>query len=101
MQLIYKDEQIKLNRDQSALTAIFEKVSKLIGQKDTVFSHLVIDGIDVYENHEVYINNKISQIMKIEIITKSVKEMIWETMESVQEYLERAVPALKELIDES
>lgn len=101
MQLKYNDEQIELERDASALNAIFEKVSELIEQKDTIFSHLVIDGVDVYEGHEAYINERVSEIMNIEIITKSTKEMIWETMVSVHEYLERAVPALTELIDGS
>src|SRR5690625_5175342 len=99
MELKYNEEQIELKREVSALTAIFEKVSELIGQKDTVFSHLVIDGVDVYEEHEAYMNERINEIMNIEIVTKSTKEMIWETMVSVHEYLERAVPALNELVD--
>lgn len=101
MQLIYKDEQIELVRNKSALTAIFEKVTELIEQKDTVFSHLIIDDEDVYENHEAYINEKINTIMRIEIVTRSTNEMIWETMESIREYLERAIPALTELVEGS
>lgn len=101
MQLTYNDKQIELERDASALNVIFNKVSELIEQQETVFSHLVIDGVDVYEEHEAYIKEQISEIMNIEIITKSMKEMIWDTMVSVHEYLERAVPALKELVDKS
>lgn len=101
MKLIYKDKHIELERDASSLNIIFKKVSELIEKKDTVFSHLVIDGVDVYEDHEAYINERINELMNIKIITKSTKEMIWETMASVYEYLERAVPALTELIDGS
>lgn len=101
MQLLYKDEQIELKKDQSAFTIILEKVNELIEDKDVNFSHLIIDGVDVYENHETYINHRMNEIMQIEIVTRSTKEMIWETMESVHEYLERAVPALKELVDKS
>lgn len=101
MQLIYKDEKNELKRDTSALTTIFEKVSELIEQKDTIFSHLLVDDAEVYEDHEAYINKRINEIMKIEIVTRSTNEMIWETMESVNEYLQRAVPALKELVDNS
>jgi hypothetical protein len=101
MQLTYNDKQIELVRDASALHVIFEKVSELIEKEDTIFSNLVIDGVDVYEDHEAYINERINEIMHIEIITKTTKEMIWETMVSVHEYLERAVPALTELIDGS
>lgn len=101
MILKYRNEKIELPRDDSAITTIYEKVSGLINKQDTVFSHLVIDGVEVYENHEEYIKNKINEIMQIEIITKSTKEMIWETMESMHQYLQRAIPALKELIEKS
>lgn len=100
MQLVYKSEQNKLERDPSALNDVFERISELIEQEDIVFSHLIVDGVDVYEDHESYINERINEIMQIEIITRTTNEMIWETMLSVQEYLERAVPALKELADE-
>lgn len=101
MQLIYKNEQRELTKDESAFTTILEKVNKLVEDNDVIFSHLIIDSIDVYEKHEEYINERINEIMEIEIITRSSKEMIWETMESVNEYLERAVPALKGLVDDS
>lgn len=101
MQLTYNDEKIELNRDNSAITTILEKVSELIEKDNTVFSHLVIDEIDIYEKHEEYINERINEIMQIEIITRSINEMICETMESVSGYLERAIPALQKLIDES
>lgn len=101
MQLIYKNEQIELARDDSAITTIFEKVSNLIKEEDTIFSHLVIDDVDIYENHEEYIKSKINEIMRIEIITRTTKEMIWETMESIHEYLQRAIPSLNELVNKS
>lgn len=101
MYLLYKEEKTQLNRDNTAYTTILEKVNELIKQENTVFSHLTIDEIDIYENHETYINERINEIMKIEIITRTTNEMIWETMGSVHEYLERAIPALSELVDQS
>ncbi|MGM8366479.1 hypothetical protein ACLIBG_13520 [Virgibacillus sp. W0181] len=101
MQLLYKNEQIELKRDASLFSVIFEKVNKLIEEKDVIFSHLIIDGVEVYENHEEYIQERMNKVMQIEIVTRSSKEMILETMRSVHEYLERAVPALKELVDQS
>lgn len=100
MKLIHNEEAIDLNRDDSAYTTILEKVNKLIEQDNTVFSHLIVDDIDIYENHENYINERINEIMQIEIITRTSNEMIWETMKSVHDYLERAIPALNELVDQ-
>lgn len=99
MLLRYRSEKIELARDESGLKTIFEKINDVMDQEDTVFSHLVIDGVEVYDNHEEYIKDKINEIMQIEIITKSTKEMIWETMESLHQYLQRAIPALQNLVD--
>lgn len=101
MQLIHKDETMVLQRDATAMQTILEKVSELIEQKDTVFSHLLVDGEEVYENHEQYVNDRIDNIECIEIVTFKTKEMIWETLQSVNNYFERAIPALNDLVDES
>lgn len=101
MQLLYKNERFQLENNDIAITTIVEKVDEVIKQDDVVFSHLIVDGVEVYENHEKYIRDQLSDITNVEIATRNTKEMIWETMESLHKYLERAVPALNELVDES
>jgi len=101
MLLIHKSTEEKLTRDNTMFMKVFERVNELVGEKDTVFSHLVVDNIDVYENHEVYINDRLLEIMRIEIVTKTAAVSIHETMDSIHEYLERAIPALKELVNNS
>ncbi|MGM8212349.1 hypothetical protein ACLIBH_06065 [Virgibacillus sp. W0430] len=101
MQLIHKDKKFLIKNDDSLINILFGKVNELIQQKDVVFSHLLIDGTEVYENHEAYIQEKINEIIEIEIVTKTKKDLIWETMQSVHEYLQRAIPALKSLVNDS
>lgn len=101
MLLIHKEQQISVEDRDDVIQTILEKVNKLIEQQGVIFSHLLVDGIEVYENHEMYIKERKTEIMEIEIITHTVKEMIWKTMQSVQEYLERAIPALNALIEKS
>lgn len=101
MQLIHNNNHFLIENNISAINTIFEQVNISLENKNTVFSHLVIDGIEVYSNHEEYIKTRINEIESIEIITRNVKEMVWETMESIHAYLKRAIPALTELVDES
>ncbi|MEN2768679.1 hypothetical protein [Ornithinibacillus xuwenensis] len=101
MNLLYKDDQIILENNEEAMTKIFERISEIINKQDVVFSHLVIDDVEVYENHEAYIMSHLSDIDKIEIVTTSTRRMVWETMTSIHAYLERGIPTLKELITES
>lgn len=100
MQLLHKSKRIKLENNEAGIMTIFEHINESIEDGTLVFSHLVVDGVDVYENHEAYLSEQINEIMKVEIITREMKAMIWDTMTSVNEYLERAIPALKQLRDE-
>ncbi|WP_164668008.1 hypothetical protein [Virgibacillus doumboii] len=101
MQLIYENEQFIIENNETSINIIFEKANEFIKEKDVVFSHLLVDNVEVYENHEHYLKENLNNIEKVEIATRSTKEMIWETMTSVNAYLERAIPALRELADGS
>ncbi|MFD1173239.1 hypothetical protein [Oceanobacillus picturae] len=101
MRLQYENEYFQIENNVSAINEIFAKINKTLENQDTVFSHLVVDGIEVYDNHEEYIIGHLNEIVMIEIATRNVKEMIWETMESIRSYLQRAIPALTELVDNS
>lgn len=101
MQIIYGNKQLTIENNQSSISEIFEKVNEIINKKNIVFSHLNIDNKEIYEGHENYIQENLNEIMTVEIITKHAKEMVWETMESIYNYLQRAIPELNKLIDES
>ncbi|WP_042142561.1 hypothetical protein [Paucisalibacillus sp. EB02] len=98
MQLIHKNEHFYINNG-NVVNEIFTKINEIIEKEKLVFSHLIIDGVEVYENHEEYIKEYLENIEKIEITTRNINEMIWETMESIHSYLLRAIPALTELVD--
>lgn len=101
MQLSYKSERFNIENNEVSITTIIEKINDSIKDNDVVFSHLIVDDVEVYENHEDYLKEHIGGTINVEIVTRRTKEMIWETMTSINSYLERAVPALKTLVDES
>ncbi|WP_284139218.1 MULTISPECIES: hypothetical protein [unclassified Virgibacillus] len=101
MQLQINNEFMVLDNKENAIQVIYEQVNKLIEEKELVFSHLLVDGIEVYEKHEEYFNAHGDSIQLVEVIVKTKKEMLWETMQSINNYLNGAVPALKELVDAS
>ncbi|RDW20769.1 hypothetical protein [Oceanobacillus chungangensis] len=100
MQLKYKNEYFQIDNNESAINIIIERVNQIVEDQAVVFSHLLIDDIEVYENHEEYIKKHLNEIALVEIITRSVKETIWEAMKSINSYLQRSIPALTELVDE-
>lgn len=101
MQLIYGNEYFEMENKEESINTIFERVNKSLEEKDIIFSHLIIDDVEVYVEYEKYIGKHLNEIKKVEIITRSIKVMVWETMESIHEYLQRAIPALTMLVDDS
>jgi len=100
--MIIFNGETRFNIDnKDAIVTVLQMVSDQLKKNDTVFSHLIVNGVEVYENHEAYMEERLNQIEEITIVIKTVKEMIWETMQSIHEYLNRAIPALQELIDSS
>lgn len=101
MKLILDNEQWELENNRSSIQVILEVVSNEIEKDNVVFSHLIVDGSEIYESHETYLETQIGNISSIQIITRSHNEMISETMQSIHDYLNGAVPALQDLIKNS
>src|SRR5690625_1174454 len=101
MKLIYKDEATTLARNELAFEQIFKKVNKLMEKELLIFSHLIVDGAEVYNNHEQYINERLHNIAQIEIVMRTTKEMIHETMVSIYNYLTDAIPSIQNLVEQS
>ncbi|WP_060205271.1 hypothetical protein [Sporosarcina koreensis] len=94
MQLIFQDQIKEL--DSPNANRIIEQINEMLGKK-YYFSHFVADGIEVYENHEKYLNEHANHLEKLEIIGKTVKQFVNDILLSTEEYLERATPELTQL----
>lgn len=101
MKLIYNNTHSSVENNAEVINVIYSKVNEVIEQDGVVFSHLVIDGKEVYENHERYITEHLQEIIEVNIVTRSTSEMIFETMLEIHAYLERVVPSLNLLVDKS
>lgn len=98
MRLIIDDEQIEFTNDENGI----EKLLKTIEEKtfyctDKYFSHLVIDGVEVYDNFDEYLEDNISNIRDVNIAFLTISEYIGEILISTGDYLDRAIPAIEEL----
>ncbi|MFD2044931.1 hypothetical protein ACFSTA_14700 [Ornithinibacillus salinisoli] len=101
MQLIYNNQQYHIDENNNFIANILKKINEISNDKDVVFSHLIINDVEVFENYEVFLKENINRLFKVEIVTKKMNEMLWDTMISINEYLQRAIPALKTLVNES
>jgi len=86
--------------ETKAFQFIVEKLNQLSEDKDLVFSHLIIDGQEVYNDHENYINQYLHDIKLIELEMVSVEELTNDILNSLKSYLDRAVPTLDLMVSE-
>lgn len=84
-------------------SGVFEQVQTFINNalenSDVYFSHMIIDGVEVYHDFEFYIEDHLSQIENIHVEVRTASEFIQNIVESIQQYVERAFPEIKQLAD--
>lgn len=98
---VYFHEEIKqIENTNDAITELLEDINSYLEKTDLIFSHLNIDSIDVYEYHEQYLLDKLDSIEKIIVILKTTEEVAAELQQSLNEYLERALPVIENLSDQ-
>lgn len=100
MKLLLLDETYTYNNDEESIDKMFGEILEKIGETDLQFSHLVIDGEEVYENFEEYILERLNEVDTVEVVLKTVKELINETLLSTESYIKRAIPEIETIVDE-
>jgi len=72
-----------------------EFINNTIRKFNLVFSHLRIDGVEVYNEFYDYFLNNIKNIKEVEVVAKTVKEFSREIILSAIDYMERAIPEIE------
>lgn len=80
-------QQVYTNAEQSVIE-MFNYINNYIGSTQQLFSHLIIDGIEIYDNHFDYINQQLENIDTIEVViltTKQYEEQLKNDSQTVTE----------------
>jgi len=94
------DKTLEYENRQDVLDAMFKEISKIVNSTDLVFRHLIIDGLEVYDDFYDYFLDNIKNIEVVKVVTKTVKETYEEILLSTIDYLERAIPEIGILSNE-
>lgn len=74
----------------SSADEVIEEINNLVNNR-SLLSHLVIDGKDIYDDLEQYLDRYLGTINTVQIIAKSKQEFINDTLHSAEEYLNQAI----------
>ncbi|AWO74730.1 MULTISPECIES: hypothetical protein [Geobacillus] len=100
MQLNIFGQTFEYRNDRSELEAMFQKIFSMIDEADRQLSHLVIDGVEVYDDFETYVEERIDFIRTIDVVAVTIEEYIQDVLQTMHSYLLRALPEIERIIDE-
>ncbi|WP_054859880.1 hypothetical protein [Gracilibacillus sp. JCM 18860] len=88
--ILNNDEKIVELNSLRSVDEVIEKINNLLNNK-LILSHLVIDGKDLYNDIEQYLDRYLATITTVQIIAKSKKEFINDTLDSAEKYINQAI----------
>lgn len=100
MQINILNKMVEYPNRPSVIEEVFQQINEVVAQSSFHFSHLVIDGTEVFENHDQYILDHIDEIEAIVVCVKTEQEFIVELMHTAESYIESAEPEILKLVDD-
>ncbi|MFT8318831.1 MAG: hypothetical protein ABF651_11265 [Sporolactobacillus sp.] len=73
------------------------KIIESSGDDTHYLSHLIVDGEEIYDNYEVYLNEHGSHIKELIAVTKTLDDFIHDNLQLTKNYLVKAIPTLSSL----
>lgn len=100
MKIKILDRVLEYENKEEVYNALVEEINSTLKNSNLIFSHLIIDGKEVYEDFSNYFFDNVENIKEITVVAKTVKEMSNDIMLSTIDYLDRAIPEIDKLSNE-
>lgn len=100
MQVILYDQTYTCENDMLAVEQLFQRLGQMLVENGQRVVCLEIDGVEVYTDYDLYITDHLNSIQSVVIKIKTEQELLTDSLLSVKEYLERAVPEIDKLVDQ-
>ncbi|MEX2459811.1 MAG: hypothetical protein WD469_00690 [Paenibacillaceae bacterium] len=100
MKLILLNQTYQYPNELNSIETCLSHINQLLSESEFVLSHLEVDKVKVYEDHNDYITNRISDIKLIEVIVVTFRQLLDETIVELGKYLSRSIPEMKSLSEE-
>ena len=97
MELLFKNETVQFN-EQSSVGEIIEKINELLTNR-YYYSHIIVDGVEIYKEPETFLLDSLESISTIEVVVKTAREFVDESLLIAADYLKGALPEIQVLAD--
>ncbi|MED5098981.1 hypothetical protein P9858_02460 [Niallia circulans] len=100
MELHLSNEMLIYENSVKNIEMLIQRINEYLENNKLFFSHLIINGKEVYSDFEDILVEQINIIEKIELVTKTIDEFINDLTVSLNEYSNRSIPSIKQLTEQ-
>jgi hypothetical protein len=97
MEVLVQDQRWQFADTALGVEELFDKLAILLNEQQLHINQMTIDGVEIYEDFKVYIEQRLPNVEQIEVNLVTIKQFIIELMTSSHAYCEQAVKQLPEL----
>jgi hypothetical protein len=97
MKIYVLNKVLEYENDEELIPAILEKLEDIVEKSNCALSYLQIDGQDVHKDFDDYLLDNIDDIKEIKVVTKTIRDLEKEMLQSAGEYLEETIPKVETL----
>lgn len=99
MKLFILNETFELGNTEESIEQVFEYIRQAIDETEYNFSYMVIDGEEIYDEFEIYIEENLKSIKEIKVKMLTNKEITTDNLENINNYLKAVIPMMETLSD--
>ncbi|WP_371362958.1 hypothetical protein SRRS_39680 [Sporomusa rhizae] len=100
MEIRILDKVYKCENQIVAAESVFSQINELLANANVNISSIEIDDIELYCDYNQYLLEHIEDIKTIVVNVRTLKELMDDTLISIQEYLIRAIPEIDNMVNE-
>lgn len=94
------DQSISYPNDISSIESSLNKIEEILKGNEVYLELMEIDGVEVFEGFQEYMIEHIQEIQEVNVKVQTLKQLLDESVLTMQQYLEGALPEVTKLADE-
>jgi hypothetical protein len=95
--LVIGEEFTEFDNNEASIEQIIKTIEEKAAFAEQIFSHLVIDEVEVFDDYVEYMYENLATIKVIQAQFMTLREFMQGILLSTSEYLDRAIPAVEQL----
>lgn len=100
MKIYVLNKALEYENDKEVINQLFNEIHNIISKSNYTFSHLEVDGYEIYDDFQEYFLDNIRNIEEVKVISKTFKEFVQDILRNTADYLEGAILEIEVLSDE-